>query len=119
MLTCSERKVSENLKKQKLIKQKEVEVLVNFTDEFDEKLTLKSLQKLVTHDETEGIDLNTVVRETLDHFNLDPAYGIEVEYWSNYHQTYINQGVQHAESLSEVHVLMEDELVFDVRRGVT
>jgi len=118
-LSCGESKITEKSKNQKPCKQIEVEVLVNFTDEFDEKLTLKTYQKLVTQNDTEGIDLNAVVKETLNHYKLDPAYGIEVEYWSSYYQTYVSLGVQHAESLNEVHVLVEDELVFDSMRVVT
>ena len=119
MLSCSEPKITEKSKNKKPSNQIEVEVLVNFQDRFDEKLALKSFQKLVAGDDSVGIDLNAVARETLNHYKLDPAYGIEVEYWSSYYQTYVSLGVQNAESLNEVYVLSEGELIFDSMREVT
>ena len=74
---------------------------------------------MVAVDDSVGIDLNVIARETLNHYKLDPTYGIEVEYWSSYYQTYVSLGLQYAESLNEVYVLNEDELIFNSMREVT
>ena len=55
----------------------------------------------------------------MNHYKLDPTYGIEIEYWSSYYQTYVSLGVQHAESLNDVNVLSEGELIYDSMREVT
>lgn len=60
-------------------------------------------------DDVEGIDLNPLVKSTMDHYDLNPIYNIQIDYWSQINQTYIRCGTFDSES-DEIEFITVDEL---------
>ena len=66
----------------------------------------------MVQDGVEGIDLNPLVKTSMEHFDLNPIYNIQVDYWSQVHQTYIRCGTFDSEA-SETEFVAEDELTLN------
>ena len=67
-------------------------------------------QTVVYEDETEGFDLNEVIKVVLQSKGINPIFGIEVDYWSQLYQAYVSCGIYDPQS-TEINFVAFDDLI--------
>jgi hypothetical protein len=94
-----------------------------------EQVKIEQELALIYQDGLEGYDLGSLIELTMDVYDLDDQYGVQVDYWSNSVQTYLicdnlfshrasNQSNRSHQSLSSSqssvkHMICEDDLVIN------
>ena len=66
---------------------------------------------IISKDGVEGIDLDSIVKYTMDCYQLNPAFDVQVDYWSNSLQSFLTTGTFDPESPPGVNVLAEEDLL--------
>jgi hypothetical protein len=57
--------------------------------EMNDQVKIEHPLPLIVKDNVEGYDLGALIDLALDVYDLDPQFGVQIDYWSNSMQTYL------------------------------
>ena len=88
-----------------------VKVLVKNIETNEQVHIEQEMPLIKSTDGIEGIDLDRIVKYTMDCYSLNPAFDVQVDYWSNSLQAFLTTGTFSTVTPAEINLLPTEDLL--------